>query len=336
MGITIREIAKKSGFGYGTVVRALSDNPVLVKKETREKILKIAEQYDYVKNVTAQSLSRGKSRDIGVVMPGIFYSIFYNDFYIKLLSGVMEAVTSNGYRLRVIFLGEKESFLNLSRDIRSLNLSGLILASYCGDFFIKKENIQKFKVPVVVLNKQIPGKNIYSVLLDDYTGGYEATNYLAGLGHKRIGIIRCPRTDSEKRYEGYLKAMADNGLEVDAEYMGSGMGNSKAGYEEMAKILAKGKRPTAVFCINDETGLGAIRAIKEKGLRCPDDISVVGYDGIEITDFTDPRLTTMVRPVSEMGKMAVEFLIGKKHRGKKSITLNAVFSKRDSCKRASM
>lgn len=332
MGITLREIAKKSGYGYGTVARALSDNPEKVKKETRNKILAIAKKCDYVRNINAQALSIGKSKDIALVIPAVFYSIFYNDFYIKLIAGVMESVASYGYKLRIIVLEEKRTFLEVSKDIRSLNLQGLILSSFCGDFFIKKSNIKKFNVPVVVLNKEVTGKSIHSIILDDFQGGYDGALYLIELGHKHIGYIRGETYDIEERFEGFKKAMSDNKLKIDDKIIFQGVGNQEAGYKEMVKLLKVKKRPTAIFTGNDEMAIGAIKAMKDMGLRCPEDISVIGFDDIEIINFTEPRLSTMSRPVFLMGKTAVDILLNEKiNYEKKCIVFNADLAERDSC-----
>lgn len=310
VNITIKEIAKKSGYGIGTVSRALSDNPSLVKNETRLKILKIAQEYGYVKNSNAQALVSGKTTDIGFVIPAVFGSPFYNDFSIKLISSILNAVSIYGYKLRVLFLKEKAGFNEIMKEVRSLNLKGLIICPYSQTFYIDEADIKKMGIPIVVLSKRVKGDNISSVILDDYRGGYDGTNFLLGLGHKKIAIIRGFRNDIEERYKGYLAAHKDAGIAVNKDLVLQGTGMELSGYEKTLELLNKGITPSAIFCLDDEMAIGAMRAIKEKKLKCPNDISILGFDGMEICNFTDPPLSTVNRPAVLMGQKAVDILLG--------------------------
>nr|HPN72773.1 LacI family DNA-binding transcriptional regulator [Candidatus Omnitrophota bacterium] len=237
--ITIKEIARRSGYGVGTVSRALSDTPHLVKEETLKKILETAGKYGYVKNSNAQALVSGRTTDIGFVIPAIFGSPFYNDFSIKLISSILSAVSDYGYKLRVLFLKEKAGFHEITREIRSLNLKGLIICPYSQTFYIAESDIKKLGIPVVVLSKHVKGDNIHSVILDDYKGGYDGTDFLLGLGHRRIAILRGFRKDIEQRYMGYLDAHRDKGVPVDKNLVLKGDGMERSGYEKTLKLLEK-------------------------------------------------------------------------------------------------
>ncbi|MBN1793916.1 MAG: LacI family DNA-binding transcriptional regulator [Candidatus Omnitrophica bacterium] len=313
MGITIKQIAKKSGFGVGTVSRALSDDDVSVKAETRQKILAIAQKYGYVKNASAQALASKKSRDIGLVIPAYFKSPFYSDFYIKTIAGGIEQLSGfekvKGYKLRILFLRDKNSFSELLQESQALKLGGLILTPYCRDFFIQESDIKKLEIPVVVLSQEIDGPNIRSVVLDDFKGGYDGTKFLIALGHRRIGVIRGFYEDIEERFGGYKQALNDYGISLREEYIMKGNALQDSGYDRTIKLLRLKDKPTAIFALDDEMAYGALEAIRTLGLRCPDDISVMGFDGIEISRFTTPALTTVVRPVEKMGKVAVRLLV---------------------------
>jgi len=334
--ISIKEIAKKSGFGVGTVSRALSDEPYLVKKETREKILAVAREYGYIKNYTARTLVTGRSRDIGLVIPAIFGSLFYNDYYIKIISGIMAEASSCGYKVRLLLLEVEGGFSDIMADIRSMQLEGVIMSYiYYGDFYIAKKDIREVEVPVVVLSEEVRGKNIRSVVLDDFKGGYDGASYLIGLGHKKIGIIRGIYKDIEDRYKGYLEAMADKGIEIDNDFVMQGEAAIESeGYRLTMDMIEKGKMPTALFCLDDELAVGAMRAMEEKGLNCPGDISVLGYDNMDISRFTSPRLTTMARPVIEMGKKSVEMLLSEELRKeRRCFKVKAEITERGSCRK---
>ena len=154
MSITIKEIAGKSGFGYGTVVRALSGKGQPIKEETRKKILKVAQKYNYVKDLTAQALVTKKTNDIGLVMPAKFKEVFYQDYYLKALSGIMDELSSTEYRLRIILLREQVGFKEIAQETKSLKLRGLIVLPYIQKFFIDEKVLHKLGIPVVVIVKK--------------------------------------------------------------------------------------------------------------------------------------------------------------------------------------
>lgn len=330
MGITLKEIAKKSGFGYGTVSRALSDDPYLVKKDTREKICKIAREYGYVKNVFAKALVSGITNDVGLVIPAIFASIFYRDFYTKVMSGVLDALNESEHKLRVIFLKEKVKIENILEEIKEMRLKGIILSPYCDQFIIPEEDILRMDINVVVLGFKVEGQRLTSIMLNDFKGGYDGTIYLQNLGHKKIAVIRGFRDDIEKRYKGFRKAMSDARLKVYSDFIMKGDALEGSGYELTLELLEKKTKPTAIFCLDDEMAFGAIRAIKKKGLRCPEDISILGFDGIAVGGYMDPPLTTMDRPVYKMARKAVEVIVGSESFSE-TIEFNAEIIERGTC-----
>lgn len=309
MGITLKDIAKKSGFGYGTVARALSDNPSLVKEETRQRIVSVAEKMGYVKNFSAQALVSGKTGDIGLVIPAVFGSIFYNDFYIKIIAGIMEEFVDKPYQLRVMFLKTEEDLPKLFQDVRSFRLHGLILTPYIQDFVIPEETIKQIKIPTVVLTWEIKGPNVSSVILDDRRGGYEGAEYLIKLGHRRIAVIRGFMKDIEERYAGWREAMKKYGVAIREEYIKKGDALAGSGREITKHLLGLKNPPTAIFALDDEMAFGALAAAAEKKVDCPRDISILGFDGIPAGEYTRPPLTTMARPVDEMGKRAVRMIM---------------------------
>lgn len=334
MKITIKEIAKKSGFGVGTVSRAFNPSSEhSIKEETREKILAVARHYDYVRNASAKVLVTGRSQDLGLVIPAVFESLFYNDFFIKLIAGATQIAYINGYNVRLMLIRPEVAYSEFIREVKSHKLAGIVMSSYCGDFLIEKENILKLKAPVVLLGRHMNAQGIRSISLDDFGAGYDGASFLIGLGHRRIAVMRINKDDVDERYKGHMQAMQDSGLAVNQSYILMGDGKEITGYQEAMKILNRKNRPTAIFCLNDEMAIGAMRAARDKGIRCPEEFSVLGCDGMDIGEFTSPSLTTMSRPVYEMGEMAVKILL-KKHDVPETprVRVRAELIRRESCK----
>ncbi|MFH1878365.1 MAG: LacI family DNA-binding transcriptional regulator [Candidatus Omnitrophota bacterium] len=331
MGITIKKIAEISGFGYGTVARALSDSPALVKKETREKITRVAEKYGYIRDINAQALVKGKTTDIGLILPVFFGSAFYNDYYIKLIAGVIKTTREYSHELRLLFLENVSGVPGIIKSVKSLKLSGIIYAAVFYEGFSRYyEHFRELGIPAVILNECVRGENIHSVLLDDFKGGYDGTQYLIKTGHRKIAVLRGRYKDIEDRYEGYKKAMSDYKIKTDKNLIFKGDGTESAGYRGTKEFLRNPISPTAIFALDDEMAIGALRALKEEGKRCPEDISILGYDGMDIGSFAIPRLTTMARPVAEMGKKAVQILMAKEQAGK-CVKVEAVLFQKESC-----
>ena len=307
MTITLKEISQLSGYGYGTVARALSSHPYSIKKETLERIQKIAKQYGYKKNLAAQALVSGQTNDIGLVIPAMFASPYYRDFYMKVISGIMDVLEDVDSSLRIVFLKHQSSSEKIIEEIIGLRLQGVILSPYCRDFILTEEEIKKMDMPVVVLGKAISGNKITSIILDDFQGGYDGTKYLIDLGHRDIAIIRGFRDDIEKRYDGYLSAMSANGFTVPERFIMQGDAMSESAYKLVMELLHRPEdRPTAIFALDDEMAYGALKAAKDSGVSVPGELSILGFDGIEVGEFVIPPISTMKRPVIEMAKTAVK------------------------------
>lgn len=333
--ITIKEIAKKSGFSKSTVARALTEPAEFVNPDTKAKIRKIARSKGYFKNTNAVALGAGTSNDIGLLLPAMFVSTFYRDFYQKLTESILDEANKLNLGMRMILVRDSNRFKDIIGRIESYRLKGLILApDWWNDFYQHRNVLCDLNLPVVVLNDSIKGKNMYSVILDDFKGGYTGTKYLIKLGHKKIAIYRGFPKDMEDRYNGYIKAMKEAKLEINANYIIRGNPDeSIAGYENTEKLFKLKEKPTAIFCLGDDMAIRTIKAIKEFGYRCPDDYSVLGYDGIDMGSFVEPALTTMSRPVKKMGRKAVRLVIDHgKNSDAKHQTVQADIVIRSSCK----
>jgi DNA-binding LacI/PurR family transcriptional regulator len=171
--------------------------------------------------------------------------------------------------------------------------------------------MERMRIPVVLLNNQHPSQFAHSVMIDNLDASLEATRHLVGLGHRRIAYLgdRYGHQSDTERFSGYRGAMEEAGLGFSPELVVHGDGKPEGGEYAMAQILALENRPTAVFCYNDLSALGAMRAIRAHGLRIPEDISVVGFDDLYISQYLDPPLTTVSQPMPQMGRMAMETLL---------------------------
>lgn len=337
MNITMKQIADKTGYGIGTVSRALNDVPG-VKPSTKQEILDIAKDLGYIIDANAQALGKRKTKDIGLVLSAVFASPFYNDFYIKVISGIIERTNHYGYKVRLFWLDPKTGIPGIIADSKSFKLAGIIFTEMCFQVFhVAASEIRKLKIPTVVLTEKIEGDNLWSVILDDHKGGYDGAKYLIESGHRNIGVIRGVNEDIEKRYEGVLEAAKESGVKIRKSFIARGDGGEPSGYKAMKKILKNKDLPSAVFCLGDELAYGAVRAMHEKKLRCPDDVSIMGYDNMLVSSLFVPRITTMSRPVERMGSIAVDMLLDKeKHKDKRCVEVSAELVERDSCRKVNI
>ncbi|MCT4686810.1 LacI family DNA-binding transcriptional regulator [Vallitalea sp.] len=305
MSITIKDIAKLAGVSHATVSRALNNSP-LISDKTKARIKKIAKDNNYIPNYSAKSLKLDKSYNIGVflsALEGTSPSFFYSS-----IKGVNRLMKERNYNLVVKAiddLGEDYSIVN------SKHYDGILVVSQKkqDDEFIKY--IGALNIPVVVLNRKINIEGTTCVYSEDRDGAYQAVKYLTNLGHKRIGLIKGKEgfLNSSERLEGYKLAMNEASLIVNKKLIASGKFDVISGYKGMNKILDNNtKLPTAMFCSNDEMAFGAIKAIIEKGLRVPEDISVVGFDDIEMCKYITPELTTVRREISKIAYSGTEIL----------------------------
>lgn len=304
MNITIKDIAKLAGVSHTTVSRALNDSE-LIKTSTKEKIKKIAMEKGYTPNVSARSLVLDRSYNIG-----LFFSTLSegtsSSFFHEVVRGV-SLVIKNEYNLIVKGIDQYNDFFAITKK----SFDGIIIMSQSPKDEAFIEDISNKKIPMILLNRESK-KDVSSwVLSDDRMGSQKATQYLIDMGHKDIAIIEGIEgfQSSVERKEGYIRAMKDNDIEIDPDFMVKGEYNLQSGYTAMIEILNLKKRPTAVFCSNDDMAVGAMKAIISKGLSIPEDISIVGFDDNIFSEYTNPGLTTVRRPVGLIGQIGARYLI---------------------------
>ena len=306
VSITIKDIAKILNVSHTTVSRSLNDSP-LISKETKAKVKEIASKFNYRPNVSARSLVLSKSYNIGLFFSTIQTGTTAN-FFLNSVRGVTSVIRGR-YTLAVEAIDDLEDFQQIS----TRNFDGIIVMSQSpkDDEFIA--HVLKQKIALVVLNREIVGQKVTTVLSDDLQGAYNVTRYIIEQGHRKIGIIEGKpefRT-TYKRKQGFLNALKDSGLEHNERHAIEGEYTLESGYKAMQRLLDLEDRPSAIFCSNDEMALGAMKAIKQRDIAMPDEISIAGFDDMGFTAYLTPSLTTVLRPVEEMSKEGAQILLNK-------------------------
>jgi LacI family transcriptional regulator len=328
--ITIFDVAKEAGVSYSTVSRVLNGFD-FVKETTREKVLATAEKLGYVANIQARSLAGGKTRIIGLLVPGLD-----NGYITELVRGVDQELAHSDYDLMLYTTHRYEGKESLYvKTIANGLVDGLILiVPLNAHNYLQALPTQDF--PYVLVDQIDNIYNSTTVDATNWQGAYDATTYLINLGHRRIGFIMGhPLLNSAKeRYDGYRSALQHNRIPDDKSLVISGDYLTQSGYLGAQKLLALPKRPTAIFASNDLSAFGALDAIHEAGLSIPDDVSIIGFDDLPHASLVYPKLTTVRQPLAQIGQVAVRLLLEKLEDPEKEarrVTLATELVIRDSC-----
>jgi LacI family transcriptional regulator, repressor for deo operon, udp, cdd, tsx, nupC, and nupG len=328
--VRIADVARMANVSTATVSRVIS-NAGTVKKETAEKVLEAIKKLNYQPNMLARQLRRSETKTILVVVPDIT-----NTFFSAVLRGIESVAIENGYQ---VLLGDARN--NVETETSYLTIlgqkkaDGLILLTARTDQKILEELSQDY--PVVLACEYYEGTQLPTVSIDNVSSARKATEYLISLKHKRIGHISGPLNVvvGRDRCKGFHQAMAKHGLSVDPSLVQEGEFSFESGFNLMMKFLSLEEPPTAIFAGNDEMAMGAVKAAKSKGVRVPEDLSVVGFDDIKFASIFEPALTTIAQPTFDMGQKAMHLLlrlINNEELEKDQFILPDKLIVRDSCK----
>ncbi len=295
---------------HTTVSRSLNDSP-LISQETKERVKELAKAYGYTPNVNARSLVLAKSYNLGLFFSTLQAGTTAN-FFLEAVRGVNKIVKGQ-YNLAVEAIDDLKSYDGINK--RSFDGVMLMSQSPHDDAFIA--HILREQIPLVVLNREIQGQKVSSVLADDLVGAYNATRYIVQQGHTAVAVIegKAEFRTTLKRKQGYLDALSEAGIAYRNDYAVSGNYDVESGYTAMKKILNLADRPTAVFCFNDDMAVGAMKALNENGLTVPQDMSIVGYDDNGFTAYLSPALTTVKRPIELLGSEGAKMILKKMETG---------------------
>jgi LacI family transcriptional regulator len=302
---TIRDVAQQAGVAPITVSRVVN-NSGYVSQDTRARIEAVIADLNYVPNTLARSLRFKKTRVLALILTDIT-----NPFWTTVARGVEDVANAHGFN--VILCNTDEDEVKQSDYLQVLlqkRVDGFVFVPARSTAECVKP-IQAQKVPVVVLDRQIPDAAVDVVRSDSEGGAYELVRHLLALGHRRIAVLSGPEAISTAadRVAGYRRALADAALPTAAELVFHGGYNQDGGYRTARKALAEVPRPTAFFAANNFIAIGAFRALREAGLRVPDDVAMVCFDDVPQWLQINPFLTIASQPAYQMGRQATELLL---------------------------
>jgi LacI family transcriptional regulator len=303
--ITIADVAKKAGVSKQTVSRVINDKPD-VAPQTRQHIKDLIKSMGYTPDPIARSM-KGSTHTFGCITPNL------NDYNLAtIIQAAQLEAQKNGY---FIWIGSAQSEFDvfpLLNEMMDRRIDGLMVINPRDDnrYRYLKPLIES-KTPIVYIKNTPAEEPVSAVCLDDVAGGYMATQYLTSLGHNAIAIILGPVNEecTHKRLEGFRKALHESGLQDDPRLIVQGDWSASSGKTAISKLLGYEMGFTAIFAQNDQMAIGAMQAVREAGLRIPDDISILGYDDLPLTGFTNPPLTTIRQPMAHFGEVAVKLLL---------------------------
>lgn len=310
--IGIKELASIAGVSTASVSRALS-NPSRVSERMRKRVEDAAKQSGYRPNRLGSSLRTARSNNIIAVIPDIT-----DTFVSGVIQSLERTAMQRGYS---VLLGNtnglREMELTYGSMVRSQQADGMIVFSHRLPFTDEEINHPGFTLPPLVNSceiieaKGVDLSSIPFISIDNTQAGKDITNHLVSLGHRDIAVItgNLGTPSATQRLNGYKRAFREANIEVNEELIFEGKYTLESGVAITQQILLKKNRPTAIFCMCDETAMGAITALRERGYDVPKDFSVVGIDDIRFAKYHSPALTTIAQPVQEIGRLCVDMLL---------------------------
>lgn len=334
--MNIRDIARLAGVGVSTVSRVINDHPD-VKDETREKILRIIKESNYIPNNSARILKKNNTNNIGVLVKGVF-----NPFFAEMINIIGNRINEAGYTmiLQQNDYATEDDVDNLIAFVKEKRLQGIICLG--GNFLnINDESFQFLDIPVVLtsvntLSKESKSK-FSSIGIDNVLAAKASIQYLIDKGHRNIGILLGEKNDvgiSGLRLEGYRKALEENNIHYSEENVFIGDYDYSGAYRVTKEIINNRKDITAIFSISDIMAVGAAKSVIDQGLQVGEDISIMGFDGMDISKYYNPGITTVKQPKKNMANNSIDLLLAllSKKEDHKHIIFETKIIERESCK----
>jgi LacI family transcriptional regulator len=316
----IRDVARRAGVSSVTVSRVINDSGP-VSDETRQKVQQAIDELGYVPNLMAQGLRSKRTDTLALVITDIT-----NPFWTTVVRGVEDTAIENGLSVMLCNTDEdaekQENYIGILVHKR---VDGVVIAPVNRDVSALL-SLSRHNIPYVVIDARIEGVDADLVVGDNVGGACGLVRHLIGLGHRRIAVIAGPEhaPTAQDRLNGYLKALREAGIPVNGELIRHGGFDQDSGYELTRELLRLARRPTALFAGNNVIGLGALLALREQGVRVPEDIALVVFDELPLLSTLDPFLTVADQQPYEMGVIATELLLERlagKRQERREITL---------------
>lgn len=307
---TIKDIARQLNVSISTVSRAMRNAPD-VNIETRKAVMALSEELNYQPNKLALSLKQKQTHNIGVIVPNLDYVLA------TMVRGIDEVALEAGYTVMVCQSNESfgREIVNTRRLLDSLVDGFIISVSSETKVFDHFRKILEKQIPMVVFDRVPPDLKAPCVRIDNMDGGFQATEHLLEQGYKRIAILAGPKNlgISNSRLEGYLLALKKYKMKPDPDLIIHCDFNQHYAYLATQELLSMRKRPDAIFTISDRMAIGAMLAIKEKGLKMPHDIGLVGFNNEPVVNLVTPGISSVEQPAFELGKIAAKLFIETVH-----------------------
>ncbi len=307
--LTLEDIAKQTGVSRSTVSRVINNQPN-VRDDVRKRVMDVIQKTGFHPHAAARALASQHSSTIGLILPHSVSFFFTDPYYAYLTKGIAQSCNQHDYTLALFLVGsrddEEKIFPRVSR--KGLLDGVLVQSGHHGDQEIIGRMIDA-QMPLVVMGRPFRSDNVTYVDIDNIYASYQAVSHLIRLGRKRIGTIAGPSASTVglDRKEGYRKALSEKGIRVDEDLIVEADFTEASGYDAMLRLLPA--KPDAIFAASDAMAIGAIRAVRERGLRVPDDVAFVGFDDLPLATLPNIQLTTIRQPVVQFGMRAVEALI---------------------------
>lgn len=308
----IKDIAKIAGVGVGTVSRVIN-NCSDVSDKTRRKVTKIIEEYNYVPNNSARLLKMNDTRNICIFVRGV-----YNPFFSEIINYIREEISKAGY----FMILQQEEYKNETEEIKSMlslikenKLKGIISLG-AQLYNIDSKLFKEIKVPIVFTSADVLTNHdidsISTIKVENRYSAYKGVKYLINKGHKNIAILLGDEDDkgiSIERFNGYKRAIFEEKFAINKKYIKYGKYDCKHAYNKTLELLEESKEVTAIFAISDIMAVGAAKAITDKGLKIGEDIALLGFDGMEMTKYYFPGISTIEQPKERLAKESINLLL---------------------------
>ena len=301
---TMKDIARLAQVSTSTVSHVINGSR-FVSDEIREKVMRIVAELNYTPSAVARSLKVRETKTIGLLVTAT-----NNPFFAEVMAGVEQYCQQHQYNLIIATTGGDGK--RLKQNLQTLinkQVDGVLLM--CGDSRFQADMELEVSLPLVVMDWWFTELNADKILENSEYGGYLATKSMVDAGHQKIGIItgNLRKSVAKNRLQGYKKALSEANIVLNPDWIVESHFDFEGGIVGAQKLLSLSDRPTAIFCCSDTIAIGAYQAIQNQGLRIPQDISIMGYDDIELARYLFPSLSTISQPKAELGRLAVETLL---------------------------
>lgn len=332
---TIVDVAKLAGVSVATVSRVINHQGG-VRKETEDRIVHAIKELNYIRDAVARSMIQKETKTIAAIIPDIC-----NPFFSQLVSGIEQKALKQDYFTTLSNSNDSKKIESkIVQHILERGVDGVIVTT-------SDENGDQLKplfdanIPVIAVDRVLKNHDVDTVIIGNREGSYEAVTHLIKEGHEKIAIIRGPQdtTPGLERYKGYKLALKEHGIKEVASWIADGDFKEQSGYELTKELFKLKDRPTAIFSSNNLMSVGVIKALQELNWQLGDEVSFIGFDDIEIATFTNPNLTTVSRPMKQLGEVAFDLLYERMKEDdsktfiKQELILPPYLNIRESCKK---